>query len=118
MALHASSLLGPANDPKGALAVAQRLAKVVKPEDTSAYFLLGEAYRKTGDCTAAVDQYKKVLAVRPEAMNTRYGIAQCYETLGDRTEATRQYEEFARRFPKDSRAVDATSAAKRLRKTS
>lgn len=117
MTLHALGLLGQADDPRGALAVAERLVKVAKPDDVTPLFILGEARRKMGDCKAAVEQYQKVLARKPEAQNTRFGIAQCYETLGDGAQAATQYEEFVRRYPKDPRATDAARAAKRLRKS-
>lgn len=117
MTRHALALLQLADEPAKALAVAERLAKVAKPDDVSPFFLQGEAHRKMGDCKTAVELFQKVLARKPEAQNSRFGIASCYEKLGDAAMAVTHYEEFAKRFPKDPRAPDATAAAKRLRKS-
>ncbi len=116
MTLHVLALLRDAEDPKGALAVSERWAKSAKPDDTTPVFFMGEAYRKLGNCKAAVERYAKVLAAKPDAVNTRFGIAQCYEKLGESAQAAAHYEGFVRRFPKDARAGEATSAARRLRK--
>ena len=116
MASQVSVLLQQADDPAKALPIAERLAKQAKPDDLSAFYLLGETQRKLGDCKSAIVQFEKVLTKRPEAQNSRYGAASCYEKLGDGGKAANNYEEFARRFPKDDRASEATAAAKRLRK--
>lgn len=116
MTVHALALLQQANEPAKALAIAERLAKDAKPDDLTPFYLLGESRRKLGDCKAAIEPFETVLALKPEAQNSRFAIASCYEKLGEGAKAATHYEEFARRFPKDPRASEATAAAKRLRK--
>jgi tetratricopeptide (TPR) repeat protein len=116
MTVHAIALLQQANEPVKALAIAERLKKVAKPDDVTPFYLLGESRRKMGEYKAAIEQFEMVLARKPEALNTRFAIASCYEKLGDGAKALMHFEEFARRFPKDSRASEAAASAKRLRK--
>jgi tetratricopeptide (TPR) repeat protein len=118
MTTNALLLLQKAKDPKKALAIAERLAQQAPPDDMTPSYLLGEAQRQLGDCKAALTQFESVLAKRPEAQNSRFGAAACYEKVGDKAKAATNYEEFARRFPKDERASEASAAAKRLRKAS
>lgn len=116
MTNHAFQLIRGKKDPAAALVVIDRLAKIAKPEDTTADFLRGEARSAMGDCAGAVDSYSKVLLRQPEARNTRYALATCLEKLGRKPEAAGHYDEFARRFPKDDRAGKARDQAAKLRK--
>lgn len=112
---HASALLNNKKDAKSAVVIVDRLL-ASSPDSFSAYFLRGSARKAQGDCSGAAEDFRAVLERNAGAMNTRFMLAECCESLGDARGACEHYEEFARRFPRDTRAAAATKAAKRLRK--
>jgi tetratricopeptide (TPR) repeat protein len=116
MTNHAFQLIRAKKDPAAAVPVIDRLEKTLKPDDTTADFLRGEARSAMGDCAGAVESYSRVLAKQPDARNTRFAIATCLEKLGRKPEAAAHYDEFAKRFPKDERAGKAQAQAAKLRK--
>lgn len=104
------------NDPQGALKIADEVRTLVgPPDDSSADFVAGLARQKLNQPELAVPLFRAVIEKNPDAVNSRFSLAECLEKT-DAVAAAKAYEEFAAKFPKDPRAEDAASRAKKLRK--
>lgn len=112
----ANSLVRDKKDYAAALVVAEEILPIAGDREPTLRYMMGDAKRQQKDYAGAVEQFSLVLAKNPDAQNTRYGLAQAYESLEKWADAAREYDEFARRFPKDDRAGDATKAAGKMRK--
>ncbi len=117
---HASLLLRKKEDPKAALPILEKALELSKSKDgavdSTTLYLMGSAKQKLKDYDGAIEKFRAVLAANANAMNTRYGLAQCLEAQEKWAEAAAEYQEFAARFPKESRAEDATKMAAKLKK--
>lgn len=106
------------NDAQGALKIADEVRTLVgPPDDSSADFVAGLAHQILNQPALAVPLFRAVIEKNPDAVNSRFALAECLEKT-DAVAAASAYEEFAAKFPKDPRAGDATSKAKKLRKAS
>lgn len=122
--LRARLLLREKKDPKAALPYVQRvidLGKTVAPKDMSGYILLGEAHRELKEYPAAISAYLRMLESEgptPEdpSPTVRYGLGKAYEAVGENEKALAMLEDFLAKFPKDRRADDARSVAKKLQR--
>ncbi len=112
---HALALIRQKGDPAAALPVLDRYDRIARKDDNAPALLRAEAYRALKRHREAADLYAKVLAANPGAVSPRWAMAECLEAAGDRKGAAAQYEEFAKRFPKDSRAFEASERARKLR---
>jgi tetratricopeptide (TPR) repeat protein len=115
---HARQILNKKEDPAAAISTAkQALALAENDREKSAcHFLFAEAKRAQKDRAGAIEDYRFVLKTNPEAANSRWYLAELLAQAKQYAEAAEQYEEFAKRFPKDERAEDASSKGKAMRK--
>lgn len=111
----AGALLNQKKDPKAALAVLEKLRPIAAADDASAWHFTGEAKRSLKDNAGAIEAYTKALAINPAAMNSRLALAKLLEDDRKFADAAGHYEEFARRFPGDSRASGASASARACR---
>lgn len=102
-------------DPAAALSVADEARALGVAEDTTADFVTGLARQQLKQYDLAVPAFREVIRKNPAAVNSRFALAECLEKTGDKAGAASVYEEFASKFPKDGRAADADSRAKKLR---
>lgn len=117
LALHGNLLLTKKEDPAAAIPVLEKAAEgITAKEDTSPFYLLGQAHMSLKQWEKARGYYAQVVEAKPEAQNSRYALAECCEQCGDLKAAIEHYAEFAARFPKDDRAKKAEAAVKRLKK--
>jgi Flp pilus assembly protein TadD len=100
-------LLNEKNDVRGAVRHAERAASI-RPEDPSAHFTLGEAYRRLGDLTKAADELETVVRLAPgtsggtQALRSLLAIR---EARGETADAIRAYEKLLEWRPKDVGAM-------------
>lgn len=117
-------LLREKKDPKAAMPSIQRvieLSKSVAPKDMSGYILLGEAHRELKEYPAAISAYLRMLESEgptPDdpSPTVRYGLGKAYEAVGENEKALAMLDDFLAKFPKDRRADDARSVAKKLQR--
>lgn len=112
---YAQILLNKKKDPAAALIVLDR-CRAAAPDDAVAWFLTGEAKKALGDDDGAIAAYTKAVALKPDALSSRFALAELLEKKKQYAEAAKHYREFASRFPADSRAQGATTAAARCEK--
>lgn len=126
-AQHAGLLMNKKEDPEAVIALltphvaalpsAPTPAPAIsKSRETSLRFLLAEALRKKKRWPDAQAEYERVLALNPQARNSRLALGECLEKQEMFAEAATWYEQFAERFPDDSRASDAKDRAKSCRR--
>ena len=122
--MRARLLLREKKDPKAAMPSIQRvidLGKTVAPKDMSGYILLGEAHRELKEYPAAISAYLRMLesegpAPEDPSPTVRYGLGKAYEAVGENEKALAMLEDFLTKFPKDRRADDAKSTAKKIQR--
>ena len=65
-----------------------------EPLFTEVNYLLGKAYRASGDVNKAIDHLKIALKQNPDDANSLLEIAYSYESTGDKTTAIDYFEKF------------------------
>ncbi len=77
-------------------------------ESNKVNFFLGENYFNLGQYTDALKRYNLVSSSDPELYSLAlYGRAYCYYNLGDYENAALKFSEFIKKYPNNSRIVDA-----------
>lgn len=111
---HIDCLLKKKEDPKAALAIIERYAKVADSTDYRPHVLLGEARRMMKDYAGAMEPFAKGVEMNGKSKMGVWGLAECSEKTGDVERAIVQYRAFAEKWPEDEKAGKAKSAAERL----
>ena len=83
---------------------------MLRPEDASARYELGEALFGDKQLDAAIKQLEKALALDPDHDNARRMLARAYREEGRNVPAERAWEELVKRRPEDASARDELSA--------
>ena len=83
---------------------------MLRPEDASARYELGEALFGEKQLDAAIKQLEKALSLDPDHDNARRMLARAYREEGRNTPAERAWEELVKRRPEDAGARDELSA--------
>lgn len=110
-----NALLNQKKDPKAALVVLERYRAIAAPDDATAWFYTGEVKKALKDRPGAIEAYAKAIEINPAAASSRYALATLLEEDKKFADAAAHYEEFAKRFPTDSRAAKATASGKACR---
>lgn len=110
-----NALLNQKKDPKAALVVLERYRAIAAPDDATVWFYTGEVKKALKDRPGAIEAYAKAIEISPAAASSRYALATLLEEDKKFADAATHYEEFAKRFPTDSRAAKATASAKACR---
>lgn len=111
-------VLNDKKDAAGALAILKQVydARGVSADATTVY-LYARALAETGDCSAAIPLFERVLELNPGARHTRFLLAECLAKSGDTPGAIARYEDFLERFPDDDNAGKAKKALRELKKS-
>ena len=83
---------------------------MLRPEDASARYELGEALFGDKQLDAAIKQLEKALVLDPDHDNARRMLARAYREEGRSVPAERAWEELVKRRPEDASARDELSA--------
>ena len=83
---------------------------MLRPEDASARYELGEALFGDKQLDAAIKQLEKALSLDPDHDNARRMLARAYREEGRNVPAERAWEELVKRRPEDASARDELSA--------
>ena len=110
-----NALLNQKKDPKAALAAVERYRAIAAPDDATAWFYTGEVKKALKDRAGAIEAYSKAVEINAAAANSRYTLATLLEEEQRFADAATHYEEFAKRFPTESRAAKATASGKACR---
>jgi tetratricopeptide (TPR) repeat protein len=90
-----------------------RVAADLYPRDRVVLNQLGRVLFLKREYKAAVDQFKKVLAIDPEDLQAHYNLMLCYQGLGDAAAATREQVLYTR-FKADESAQAITGPYRQL----
>jgi hypothetical protein len=76
-------------------------AAAKSPDNFTAQYGLGEAYRSASDCPSAIRAYQRAMAIRPNASQPYIAYARCLLDQGQQTLARDQLELAMQRAPRD-----------------
>lgn len=113
---HIDCLLKKKEDPKAALAVIERYAKVAETTDYRPHVLMGEAKRLMKDYAGAVGPFATAVEMNGKSKMGVWGLAECREKTGDVEGAIAEYRRYAELWPGDEKAGKARGAVERLEK--
>lgn len=111
---HIDCLLKKKEDPRAAIPVIERYAKVADSADSRPHVLMGEARRMMKDYAGAMEPFARAVEMNGKSKTAVWGLAECSEKTGDVERAIVQYRAFAEKWAEDERAGKAKSAAERL----
>jgi tetratricopeptide (TPR) repeat protein len=111
---HIDCLLKKKEDPKAALPIIERYAKVAESTDYRPHALLGEARRMMKDYAGAVEPFAKAVEMNGKSKMAVWGLAESSEKTGDVERAIGQYRAYAEQWPEDEKARKAKGSAERL----
>jgi tetratricopeptide (TPR) repeat protein len=110
-----NALLNQKKDPKAALVVLDKYRAIAAADDATVWFYTGEVKKALKDRSGAIEAYAKAIEINPAAASSRFALATLLEEDKKFADAATHYEEFAKRFPSDSRAAKATASGKACR---
>jgi tetratricopeptide (TPR) repeat protein len=110
-----NAILNQKKDPKAALVVLDKYRAIAATDDATVWFYTGEAKKALKDRPGAIEAYAKAIEINPAAASSRFALATLLEEDKKFADAATHYEEFAKRFPSDSRAAKATASGKACR---